>query len=319
MPSSSDELAVQRVGQALPHVDAAARAAASTPCPASRAGRAGSARASRAAPRRGSAARPSTRADEPKPRSPRSDVGQLVDDAQLDRRHGQQHELRDPHPGLDLERVLAVGVQEDDAQLAAVAGVDEPGRVHDRDPVLDRRGRSAAARSRRSRAGSRRRRPSRRVARSPGLEHDALARGEVEARVSRRRRAAAARRPAAAGGSAARRAQPSSRFRSASAITNGAKRTRSRRGSRARMKTPSGSSLPLLDRRAERVQLREPRALVVRARAAAPPRSAPRSARAIRARSSSRPFAGQRRDLERVAVSGSRAAAARADRAGRPC
>ena len=44
-------------------------------------------------------------------------------------------ELRDPHPGLDDERLCPVGVQQDHLHLAAVALVDEPGGVHLPEPV----------------------------------------------------------------------------------------------------------------------------------------------------------------------------------------
>ena len=38
---------------------------------------------------------------------------------ELQLRHTDDDELRDPHPGLDDERLLAVGVQQDDPHLAA--------------------------------------------------------------------------------------------------------------------------------------------------------------------------------------------------------
>src|SRR5262245_56930746 len=65
-------------------------------------------------------------------------LGQLVDDAQLDLRHREHDELRDSDARLHGERAPAVGVEKDDAQLAAVAGVDETRRVDERDAVFDR-------------------------------------------------------------------------------------------------------------------------------------------------------------------------------------
>src|SRR5690348_14042747 len=46
------------------------------------------------------------------------------------------HELRDPVPHRDLESGTPVGVQQQDAQLAAVAGVDQPRRIGQCDAVL---------------------------------------------------------------------------------------------------------------------------------------------------------------------------------------
>ena len=70
--------------------------------------------------------------------------------------HGQDDELGDPVAGGDRVRRRAVGVEQDDADLAAVAGVQGAGRVDDRDAVL---GGEAAARDdegRRSRRAGRR-------------------------------------------------------------------------------------------------------------------------------------------------------------------
>ena len=63
----------------------------------------------------------------------------------LDQTHdgnGRDHELGDPHPGLDGERVVPIAVQENDADLTAIAGVDQPRRVQDADPVTGRESRS---------------------------------------------------------------------------------------------------------------------------------------------------------------------------------
>ena len=107
-------------------------------------------------------------ADEPKPRTPRSLVGQLVDLDGVELGDLQDDELRDAHARLDDERLTRIGVEKDHLQLAAVTRVDEAGRVHDRDPVLAPRARSAAGRSRRSRRGSPTASPVHTVARSPG-------------------------------------------------------------------------------------------------------------------------------------------------------
>ena len=69
-------------------------------------------------------------------------VRQLVDLDELDLGHRQHDELRDAHARLDDERLARVGVQQRDLQLAAVAGVDEAGRVDDRDAVLRREARA---------------------------------------------------------------------------------------------------------------------------------------------------------------------------------
>ena len=93
------------------------------------------------------------------------------------------------------------------------------------------------------------------------LERDSLARREIEARVV----GVGALREHRVGAQPANGEldQPSSRFRSASAIMNGAKRTRSRRGSRARMQDPLGCVLALFDRRSQAVQLCQPGTRVV--------------------------------------------------------
>ena len=101
-------------------------------------------------------------------------------------------------------------------------------------------------------------------------------------------------------------------------MTNGAKRTRSRRGSRARMKTPSGFVAALLDRGAERVELCEPRAVLVGNEQAHLLETLGEVLRDPLAQLVE-PLAGERGDLERLAENGSTAAAGQADRAGRPC
>ena len=64
-------------------------------------------------------------ADEPKPRSPRELAGELGHLDEPDGRDRGDHELRDPHAWLDGELLSCVRVEEDDADLAAIAGVDE--------------------------------------------------------------------------------------------------------------------------------------------------------------------------------------------------
>ena len=122
-------------------------------------------------------------AELPKPFSPRSLAGSSVTSTGSRRRDRDDDELRDPHPRLDDERLLAVGVEEHDLELAAIAGVDEARRVHDRDAVprreprarLDEAGVAVGDRDREAGAddGARSRR-----------ELDPLAGGEVEARVA---------------------------------------------------------------------------------------------------------------------------------------
>src|SRR5581483_10081334 len=112
-------------------------AGASTPrARPSRAGRGGCGPPSGGAPTRGSGAPSDRRAPEAAhtPLARR----QVVHLHGLDLRDPEHDELRDAHAGLDDERLARIRVQEDDLQLAAVAGVDEPGRVDDRDPVLRR-------------------------------------------------------------------------------------------------------------------------------------------------------------------------------------
>ena len=147
------------------------------------------------------------------------------------------HELGDPHPRLDDERLARVGVEQDDPQLAAVAGVDQARRVDDRDPVLRRQ---AGARLDEACVALRdRHREARRDQRPlAGTELDALAGREIEAGVAR----------VGAPGQHGVVPQPLDRqldqalSRVASATRYGAKRGSSRRGRRATTSTPSGVS-----------------------------------------------------------------------------
>jgi hypothetical protein len=59
----------------------------------------------------------------------------LVDLDEPNAGDGSDDELGDAHSGLDDEVVVRIGIEEHDADLPAVAGVDEAGRVHDPDAV----------------------------------------------------------------------------------------------------------------------------------------------------------------------------------------
>ena len=76
--------------------------------------------------------------DEPKPPSPRAVSVSSLDLDDVDRERRDDEQLGDPHARLDRERLLAVGVEQDHADLAAVAGVDHPGCVDDREAVPQR-------------------------------------------------------------------------------------------------------------------------------------------------------------------------------------
>ena len=67
---------------------------------------------------------PTSRGRPARARSP-----ELVDLDRLHLRHLEDDELGDPHPRLDDERLVAVGVEQDHLDLAPVARVDQPGRV----------------------------------------------------------------------------------------------------------------------------------------------------------------------------------------------
>jgi len=53
-------------------------------------------------------------------------------------RHPHEDELGNPHACHNLEPLFAVVVYERDHELSAIAGIYEPGRVHERDPVTGR-------------------------------------------------------------------------------------------------------------------------------------------------------------------------------------
>ena len=180
--------------------------------------------------------------DDPKPRTPRSDSGSSSTSTSSTSGSGEDHELGDPHPRLDDERLARVGVEQVDLQLAAVAGVDEARRVDDRDAVL--RGEARARldeagvplRDRDGEAG-----PDERAL--AGRELDALARGEVEARRRPRTRAPAGPRRRAAAGSGARSgALPVARTRLGDEIRREARAGRGAAGARRRARPPAVSS-----------------------------------------------------------------------------
>lgn len=54
----------------------------------------------------------------------------FLNHAQLDRRNGDNNELRDSFAALDVERLRRIGVDERHEHLTAIAAVDEAGRVH---------------------------------------------------------------------------------------------------------------------------------------------------------------------------------------------
>ena len=125
---------------------------------------------------RGSAA---VRAEEPKPRSPRSLPASSSTSTRLRAPDRDEHELRDAHAGLDHERLALVRVQEDDPKLAAVAacrraracsapscrasppGPSGEGRSLPSRPGWPRPPRSGRSRARPARARRARRRPGR--------------------------------------------------------------------------------------------------------------------------------------------------------------
>ena len=108
---------------------------------------------------------------------------QLVHLDELDLGDREDDELRDAHPRLDHERLARVGVQERHLELAAVAGVDQAGRVDERDAVTRREAgarldEAGIALGDRDGEAGRDERP------LAGRQLDVLARGEVESRVA---------------------------------------------------------------------------------------------------------------------------------------
>ena len=75
--------------------------------------------------------------EEPNPRAPRSLAASSSTSTSRTEATGATTSCAIRIPG-STENGVAAGVQEDDADLAAVAGVDEPGRVDDADPVARR-------------------------------------------------------------------------------------------------------------------------------------------------------------------------------------
>jgi hypothetical protein len=61
--------------------------------------------------------------------------GQRADLMKLHPFHPLDHELRDPVPAPEADRLRLVGIEQRDLDLAAVASVDGSRRVHDRDPM----------------------------------------------------------------------------------------------------------------------------------------------------------------------------------------
>ena len=168
-------------------------------------------------------------------------VRELGDLDRLGQRHRDDDELRDPHPRLDDERLVAIGVEQHDLELAAVAGVDEARRVHDRDAVL-----GGEPRARLDEAGvtvgDRNGEAGADDGPLPGAELHPLAGREIEAgiacvRADRQRRRVVETLHGQLGHAPVRR-----RLGASSAMRYGAKRCSSRRGRRATTRTPSGVS-----------------------------------------------------------------------------
>ena len=179
--------------------------------------------------------------DEPKPRTPRS----LADSSSTSRTAssgtGQDDELGDPFARLGDERPLAVGVQEHDLDLAAVARVDQARRVDDRDPVP-----GSKARPRLDEAciplGDRHGEPRADERSLPGPEPDLVAGGEVEAGIAVVGAVRHARVLAEALNLELDHRPRAFALAAGSATRYGAKRGTSRCGSWARTTTPSGVS-----------------------------------------------------------------------------
>ena len=184
------------------------------------------------------------------------------------------------------EALARVGVQEDDEDLAAVAGVDQAGRVHERDPVARGEPGTRLDEARMSfgdcdgEAGADRRPLSRR-------ERHVARRRRDRARRLPHRPGPAAPHPGGAAEPGASRARGCRRLRLRDEVRReapqlaarepGARRARPRRGRNARRSA--------LRARTARSAFRRPRT----GSAAAPARSGRRSAAAIRSRSSSSP------------------------------
>ena len=183
-------------------------------------------------------------------------------------------------PGSTVNGSVRVGVSGARPHLAPVAGVDQARCVHDREAVPRGKPRSRHARDPRSRPGSRRRARSPTTARSPG---------SIVTTRSQAGRSSPASPSYACPGSTASGAEAAATGRS---IT-GSRRRRAatpRRGSGAKRAQlapwkPRADEhallgvLPLVDRRAESVEVRQARALPRAGRAAARPRSGRRTAR----------------------------------------
>ena len=229
---------------------------------------------------------------EPNPPPPRSLSSSSLDLDRLGLRERRDHELGDAVARLDLEGLVAVGVEQQHADLAAVAGVDQAGRVDERDPVATARpergstrpawppGSRSRSRSRRWRAPRRRSSP----ARQRGGRGRRRRRGRgLEAAPRRSRRATeAASRP-----SAQTHAAPSAPGLAAVDRELG-EAVNQRRGDLARTSTPSAVLLAL-EVAGELVQLGEAAARRVGDQQLDVGRSVSSNARSMRSRSSSSP------------------------------
>ena len=219
-------------------------------------------------------------------------------------------------PAAISKRRVAVGVQQQHAQLAAVAGVDQAGRVDERDPVA---GGEAGARQHEpgvAGRGSRRRCRCRPRSARPGSMLRGVRRRRGRGRRRRRRRASGSDAPSAQARDASFTDQRR-RCRGGPRVALEARGVGGRQQRRARAR-PSGVS-SRCELAGERVQLGEARALGVgheqldRDAAGCTKSSVDALAQLLEA------LAGLGRDEQRVAVAVDGARRGRARRAGRPC
>ena len=145
MPTSSDELPVQRPHEALARVHAPAGKQPVRPAvllvPAEQDPPAPAQDRRHADPGLG-AHQASARLEEPNPRTPRSVAGSSSTSAVSTGANGTTTSWAIRMPGSTTNGAAGVGVEQDHTHLAAVAGVDQAGRVQHRHPVLGRQPRA---------------------------------------------------------------------------------------------------------------------------------------------------------------------------------
>ena len=205
---------------------------------------------------------------------------------------------------------LAVGVEQQHLHLAAVAGVDQAGRVDERDPVPGGESRARAARGRRGLRGSRPRSRSGPSALA-GREHGRPRARAGRARHRRRRPGSAAARGRPAAGPAASR-----RARAAERECAGSARRRAPAAARC-TRTPSGVSSRSRSP-ASVVQLGEPRRRRRRGSAARRPAASRANSSSMRSLERVEPLAGDAPRSARRPGAGARARRAARRRSGRP-